>query len=174
MNESCAPYQRRALYLLLTIPMIVMYLAIAVLLWQVSKAALLIYGALFIIVALGQSYVCVYWQCPYVGKFAPCVGGFCLPASRIALLFRNAKRTERKYNIAVTLAFAAFLGIIVFPIYFLYQWNVVLMLAYLGVVIAYAAAYLWLICPACATRQVCPGGQTSTKLRDMIARQTES
>ena len=171
MNENCVPYQRRGLYLLLTIPMIVMYVAIAVLLWQVSKVALLIYGALFIIVALGQSYVCVYWQCPYVGRFAPCVGGFCLPSSRIALLFKKAKRTEQRYNMAVTLAFAALLGIIVLPIYFLYQQHIVLMLAYLGIVAAYAVSFLCLICPACATRQVCPGGQTSTKLRDMITRQ---
>ena len=171
MNGNCVPYQRRALYLALTVPMIAMYVAIAVLLWQVSKASLLIYGALFIIVALGQSYVCVYWQCPYVGKFAPCVGGFCLPSSRIALLFKNAKRTERRYNIAVTSAFAALLGIIVVPLYFLYQLHIAFLLIYLVVVLAYAVAFLWLICPACATRQVCPGGQTSTKLRGMITRQ---
>jgi hypothetical protein len=170
MNGSCAPYQRRTLYLLLTVPMIVMYVAIAVLLWQVSKIALLIYAALFIIVAVGQSYVCVYWQCPYVGKFAPCVGGFCLPASRIALLFKNAKKSERRYNTAVTSAFAALLGIIVLPLYFLYQLHIAYLLIYLGIVIAYAVAFLWLICPVCATRQVCPGGQASTKLRDRLAR----
>ena len=169
MDENCVPYQRRTLYLLLTIPMIAMYVAIAVLLWQASKAALLIYGALFIIVAVGQSYVCVYWQCPYVGKFAPCVGGFCLPSSRIALLFRKAKRTERRYNIAVILAFAALIGIIVLPFYFLFQLHTAYLLVYLGIVVIYAVAFLWLICPACATRQVCPGGRTSTKLRDKLA-----
>jgi hypothetical protein len=168
MNEPCVPYQRKTLYLLLTIPMIVMYVAMALLLWQVSKAALLVYVALFIIVALGQSYVCVYWQCPYVGKFAPCVGGFCLPSSRIALLFKNVEKTERRYNMAVTLAFAALLGIIILPLYFLYRLHIAFLLIYLVVVLAYAVAFLWLICPACATRQVCPGGQISTKLRDKI------
>ena len=152
MSENCVPYQRRTLYLLLTIPMIVMYVAIALLLWQVSKAALSIYGVLFVVVALGQSYVCVYWQCPYVGKFAPCVGGFCLPSSRIALLFKNAKRTEQRYNIAVTSAFAALLGIVVLPLYFLYQLHIAFLLIYLVVVAVYAVAFLWLICPACATR----------------------
>ena len=171
MDEPCVPYQRKTLYLLLTVPMIVMYVAIAVLLWQASKAALLIYGALFVIVAVGQSYVCVYWQCPYVGRFAPCVGGFCLPSSRIALLFRNAKRTERRYNMAVTLAFAALLGIIVLPLYFLYQLHIAFLLIYLVVVMVYAVTFLWLICPVCATRRVCPGGQTSTRLRNMFARQ---
>jgi len=168
MNENCVPYKRKSWYLLLTVPMIVMYVAIAVFLWRVSLAFFVIYCALFIAVAISQSYVCVYWQCPYVGKFAPCVGGFCLPSSQIARLFRNVKRSERTYNIAVTLAFVGFLGIIILPIYFLYQLNMVYMLIYLGIVLVYAISFLWLICPVCGTRYICPGGQTSTKLRDII------
>jgi hypothetical protein len=69
---------------------------------------------------------------------------------------------------AVTLAFAALLGIIILPLYFLYRLHIAFLLIYLVVVLAYAVAFLWLICPACATRQVCPGGQISTKLRDKI------
>ena len=74
MNENCVPYPRKRLYLLLTIPMLVMYVAVAAFLWQVSLTFFVIYLSLFVVVALSQSYVCVYWQCPYVGKFAPCVG----------------------------------------------------------------------------------------------------
>lgn len=168
MNENCVPYKRKSLYLLLTIPMLALYVVIAAFLWQASITFFVIYCALFVIVAIAQSYVCVYWQCPYIGKFAPCVGGFCLPSSQIARLFKNAKRTERTYNIVVTLAFACFLGIIVLPVYFLYKQSIVYLLIYLGIVLVYAAGFLWLICPACGTRHVCPGGQTSTKLREMI------
>jgi hypothetical protein len=170
MNRDCVPYPRKSLYLLLTVPMIVMYVAIAAFLWQVSIAFFVIYLALFVVVAISQSYVCVYWRCPYVGKFAPCAGGFCLPSSQMARLFKNVERSETTYNIVVTLAFVGFLGIIVLPIYFLYQQGAVYLLAYLGIVLIYAASFLWLICPVCATRHVCPGGQTSTKLREMIVR----
>ena len=168
MNNNCVPYPRKKLYLILTVPMIVMYVVIAVFLWRVSTAYFVIYLVLFITVAISQSYVCAYWQCPYVGKFAPCVGGFCLPSSQIARLLKNVKRTERIYNIVVTLAFASFLGIIILPIYFLYQQGAAYLSVYLGIILIYAASFLWLICPVCGTRQVCPGGQTSTKLREII------
>ena len=150
--------------------MIGLYVLIATFLWQVSVVFFAVYCALFVIVAIAQSYVCVYWQCPYVGKFAPCVGGFCLPASQIARLFKKTKRSERAYNIVVSLAFAAFLGIIILPVYFLYKQSGVYLLTYLGIVLVYAASFLWMICPVCDTRHVCPGGQTSMKLRDMLVR----
>ena len=168
MNGNGVPYPRRSLYLLLTIPMIGMYVAIAVFLWNISVAYFLIYCALFVIVAITQSYICVYYQCPYIGKFAPCVGGFCLPSSQIARWLRNSKRTEGVYNIVVTLAFTAFLGIIFLPIYFLYQQNLFYLLAYIVIVIFYAASFLGFICPVCGTRHVCPGGQTSTKWIEII------
>lgn len=168
MNENCVPYPRKTLYLLLTIPMIGIYVAIAALLLRVSPTSFVVYCGLFVIVALSQSYVCAYLQCPYVGKFAPCVGGFCLPSSQIARWLKNTKRTKRNYNIFVSLAFVAFLGIIVLPIYFLHQQSLLHLLIYLGIVLFYAASFLGFICPACGTRHVCPGGQTSTKLREIL------
>jgi hypothetical protein len=169
MNKHCEPYQRKTLYLVLTIPMIAMYVVIAAYLWNVARPFFIIYIALFITVTIAQSYVCVYFECPYVGRFAPCVGGFCLPSSQIARLFKNVKRTKRRFNILVNIAFASFLGIIILPMYFLYQGSVFYLLIYLGIVLAYASSFLWLICPVCGTRHICPGGQTSTKLRDMLS-----
>jgi hypothetical protein len=171
MSESCVPYPKKSLYLLLTIPMIGMYVVIAAFLWQVSVVIFAVYCTLFVVVAISQSYVCVYWQCPYVGRFAPCVGGFCLPSSQIARLLKNVKRSKRTYNIFVNLAFVGFVGIIVLPLYFLYQQSAVYLLVYLGIVVVYAASFLGLICPACGTRHVCPGGQTSTRLREMLAKE---
>jgi hypothetical protein len=168
MREACVPYKRKALYLFITIPMIGMYIAIAAFLWTINFSYFLIYCALFVIVAMTQSYVCIYLQCPYVGKFAPCVGGFCLPSSQIARLFKNAKSSEGIYNVVVTLAFTAFLGIILFPIYFLYIQSVAYLLIYIVIVLAYAVIFLSFICSVCGTREVCPGGQTSTKLVNLF------
>jgi hypothetical protein len=170
MNPDCVPYRRKSLYLLLTIPMIGLYVVLAAMLWQASVIAFVAYCALFVVVALCQSYVCVYWQCPYVGRFAPCVGGFCLPSSQIARLFTYTARSERVYNTVVSAAFAGFLGIIVLPVYFLYRQDLVFLLAYLGIVLVYAALFLWFICAVCATRQRCPGGQASSRLREMFRR----
>jgi hypothetical protein len=170
MGENCVPYRRKGLYLALTLPMIALYVAIAIYLWTVGIVFSVLYIALFVLVATAQAYVCVYWQCPYVGKFAPCVGGFCLPSSQIARLYRNVKRSEGTYNFALTLAFVSFVAIILFPVYFLYQLGLLYLLAYLGVVVVYGLCFLLFICPVCGTRHVCPGGQTAVRLRESIDR----
>lgn len=170
MGENCVPYRRKGLYLALTLPMIALYIAIAVYLWTVGVVFAVLYVAVFVLVATAQAYVCVYWQCPYVGRFAPCVGGFCLPSSQIARLYRNVKRSEGTYNLALTLAFVSFVAIILFPVYFLYQLGLLYLLGYLGIVVVYALCFLLFICPVCGTRHVCPGGQTAVKLRKSIGR----
>jgi hypothetical protein len=168
MSENCVPYQRRALYLVLTVPMILLYIAIAVYLWTVHIAFFVLYGACFVLVAVLQGYICAYWQCPYIGKFAPCAGGFCLSSSQIARLFRNAKKSETTYNIVASFAFLSLLGIIALPLYFIYQLSVLLLLAYLGIVVVYSLSFLLLICPVCGTRYVCPGGKVAMRLRESI------
>jgi hypothetical protein len=167
-KNECVPYKRKSLYLILTIPMIVLYIAIAVFLWQINVVFFAIYASLFVFVALFMSYVCVYWQCPYVGKFAPCVGGFCLPSSQIARLMKNAKRSEARYNTFLTLAYVSFFGIILFPMYFLYVQGIVYLLGYIGIVVVYGLMFTLFICPVCGTRYVCPGGQTAAKMRAAI------
>ncbi len=166
--NDCVPYKRKSLYLTLTIPMIAMYIAIAIFLWKISVVLLAVYVSLFVFVALFMSYVCVYWQCPYIGKFAPCVGGFCLPSSQIARVFKNAKRSESRYNTFLTLAYVCFFGIILFPIYFLYLHSIVLLLAYIGIVVVYGSVFTLFVCPVCGTRHICPGGQAAVKLREKI------
>ena len=165
MTETGVPYKREALYLLLTLPMIAMYVVIAVFLWITHWAYVAAYCGLFVLVAVFQSQVCVHWQCPHVGSLAPCVGGFCLPSSQIARLFKRTKRSEKMYPIFLTLAYISFFGIILFPVYFIYLQGLVYMLVYLGVVAVYASCFLLFICPACGARHVCPGGQTATRLK---------
>lgn len=170
MNKNCVPYKRKTLYLLLTIPMIVIYGMIALFLWSVHSAYFMIYCAFFILVAIFQGYVCVHWQCPYVGKFAPCVGGFCLPSSQIARLFKRVKRSEKTYTIVLTLAYINFFGFILFPVYFIYRQSFVYALIYVCIVAVYALCFLLFICPVCGTRHVCPGGQTAMQLQYKIKR----
>jgi hypothetical protein len=171
MHQDCVPYPRRALYLLLTVPMIGLYIAIAAYMWTFRIAFFVVYIASFVLVAILQSYVCVVWECPYVGRFAPCAGGFCLPSSQIARLFRNTQRSETTYNIVVTLAFLSLIAFVLTPVYPLYRLGLLYLLAYVGVAIVYALCFLAFVCPVCATRHVCPGGQAAAKLRGSIRRQ---
>ena len=168
MNELCVPYPRKGLYLLFTIPMFVVYILIATHLWTIKIVFFVIYCAFFIFVALFMSYVCVYWECPYVGKFAPCVGGFCLLSSQIARLWKNVRGSDQIYNVALNLAYFNFFGIILFPIYFLYQLGLLYFLAYLGIATIYIILFMRFICPVCGTRHICPGGQSATALQNFI------
>ena len=165
MEQNCKSYPRKILYWILNIPMIIIYLLIALLLWNVNLTTFIVYLSFFVIVAFAQAYVCDYWQCPYVGKFAPCVGGFCLPSSRIAILFRNAKKTKELYTIIALIAFAAFLGIFFLPVYFIYLYCVTYFVLYVAVLIAYGVLFLRFICPVCCTNKVCPGGKFALKLK---------
>jgi len=167
-NESCVPYKRKTQYLVLTIPMIMMYVVIAVYLWGVNIVAFSIYLSLFVFVAFFMSYVCVHWECPYVGKFAPCVGGFCLPSSQLARLFKKAKRSETRYNIFLNLAYVSFFGIILFPMYYLYEKSIIYLVMYIGIVIVYWVLFTLNICPVCGTRHICPGGQMAIKIEEKL------
>jgi len=167
-KNECVPYKRKLIYLALTIPMIALYIAIAMFLWQINVVFFAVYASLFVFVASFMSYVCVYWQCPYVGKFAPCVGGFCLPSSQIARLMKNAKRSKARYNTFLTLAYASFFGIILFPMYFLYLQGIVYFLGYIGIVVVYCLLFTLFICPVCGTRHICPGGQAAVKMKTAI------
>lgn len=170
MCEKCVTYERKTLYSLLTLPMIILYIAVAAYLWTISLPAFIVYCTFFVLVAVLQGYVCACWECPYIGRFGPCLGGMCLPSSQISRLFRNIKKTETSYTIISTLAFLNILAVIVFPVYFIYQLNVTWLLAYLALATAYVLCFLLFICPVCATRQLCPLGQTGVKLQRTINR----
>lgn len=165
LGDRCVPYRRKGLYWLITLPMLVMYGGILIYVGMAGILPALLYLGLMGGTALGQSYICACWDCPYVGRFAPCVGGFCLPASRLAGLWTHAPHSESRYQVVLNLTMAMFGGALLFPGYFLYRAGFFWMIGYVGAVFLYLAVFLFLVCPACATNQVCPAGQLAVRLR---------
>ena len=165
MHDDCVPYPRRALYLAITAPIVVVYVAIAFFLGSIRLSLVLIYGACFVLIGVFQAYCCVHQDCPYIGRFCPGAGGFCVPASRLAKLWRNVERTDTRFNVFGSIAFLNLLVVVFLPVYFLYQQSPLAMLAYLTIVVAYTLGMLLLICPVCAIRDTCPGGKASARLR---------
>jgi hypothetical protein len=131
--------------------MFLLYLGVALLLSWFGAGGLLIYLAFFPIAILGQITACVEFQCPCIDGFGPCVGGFGIPARWL-------------FQVGITTAEIAFFGIILYPVYFLFQAGTGYLIGYLVIVLFYAGVFLTRICPMCAIQEKCPGRQTSTAL----------
>ncbi|MEJ2267461.1 MAG: hypothetical protein P8X70_00060 [Nanoarchaeota archaeon] len=163
-------YKRKILYWLITFPLIIMYFIIGYYLYQLNGIFLLIYSLFFVITILFQSYNCVHWKCPHVGTACPGVGGFCVLSSPVArgLIKLNIKTNEKTYKILCSVAFFGFLGIIIFPIYFIAKINLFLVGGYLLIIGLYYLGMTFMICPHCGARKNCPGGKSSTKLIERL------
>ncbi|MBN1695650.1 hypothetical protein JW879_09705 [candidate division WOR-3 bacterium] len=154
--------------MLLTIPIIILYLFVIVHLWELNKLIFTIYCSLFVLGILFQSYCCAYQRCPYIGKFCPGLGGFIIPASIVALLLKKVKKVKSLFDLFASLGFLCLLGIIILPIYFIYKLGVNLLIFYSIIVIAYSVLFLVLICPVCAIRDTCPAGKASSNIYKSI------
>ena len=75
MDKDCIPFKRKVLYLVLTIPLLLIFVAIAIYLFLTSLIPFIIYCSIIFMVIILQSYCCAYQNCPYVGKFCPGIGG---------------------------------------------------------------------------------------------------
>jgi hypothetical protein len=138
----------------------------AYVLWTYNFVYTIIYIAIFVLIHLVQSYCCYYQSCPYVGGFCPAVAGIVF-SSILAKLLEKIKPKKSKVWFEVFATFGAILllGLIIFPLYWLFLYNIIAFIGFLLLVMVYATAFLLTICPVCATRKTCPGGIASTKLR---------
>jgi len=160
-DMSCYPYRRKGWYLTLTIPFLVLMAAIAVVLWRTSPilsfSMLLLYG----ITCLGQAYCCAHQDCPYIGGFCPGVIGI-MPAAWIAkALYANRplERSQDRFNRNVAFAMTGWIGLIVLPLYWLAKLGIGYAVGYVAAHIVYAIIFGLTVCPVCAIRHTCPGGQ---------------
>lgn len=87
-----------------------------------------------------------------------------MPASVVALLLRHIKKTKMLFDLFASLASLCLLGIIIVPIYFIYNLKVSFLLFYIIIVIAYSVSFLMLICSVCAIRDTCPAAKVSSNL----------
>jgi hypothetical protein len=170
-NKTCIPYSRKYVYFLLTIPLMLLILVIVVFLFLINPFLSVIYLSFWIGANIFQSYCCNFQDCPYIEGFCPAVAGI-IPASRIARLpvIKNMKKSKSRFEIFATFGSLCLLGLIIFPLFFLIELDLLYPLAYLILILVYAILFLWNICPVCAIRGTCPGGLFSTRLRSFFGR----
>jgi hypothetical protein len=160
-DMTCFPYRRKKLYAALTIPLFLIYIAIFVYLWSFSYFLSLSYFLLYLIVCLFQSYCCAYQECPYIGGFCPAVSGI-MPSSILAkfLYGRKVRRKSKAlFNLNATIAFAALLGFVLLPVYWIYRLGILYLIGYVVFYSGYYLVFMLTVCPACAIRETCPGGK---------------
>lgn len=167
MYRHSIPYKHKGLYILITLPMIFMYILIAYYLYTVNILNLIIYCVFFILTIILQSYNCIYWECPHVGTLCPGAGGFCVLSSPIGKLLIKLKirRSAKIYKFVCNIAFLGFLGIIFYPVYYIHKISVFHLALYFFIILFYFAAMMMFICPACGAKTACPGGQLSSKIK---------
>jgi hypothetical protein len=112
-----------------------------------------------------QAYCCACQECPYIGEFCPAITGI-YPANILARMkygdkeeLRGMVKSERKLETDATLAAICMGGTIVFPLYWLAKRSAFLAAGYIFVSAVYYLFHFLGVCPVCAIRDTCPGGQ---------------
>jgi hypothetical protein len=166
-DMTCVPYRRKGLYLALTIPIVLIVAAVIVTLATFSVLLSIIVVLLYLSMSIFQAYCCAYQGCPYVGGFCPGVMGI-LPASLLAqLLYGGGEivRSRERFQRHAILTCVSWLGVILFPLTWLVRLGAGFAAVYVLSHLAYTLAFWLTICPACAIRDICPGGRLHRELR---------
>ncbi len=166
---SCVPYSRKKVYMIITLPLMLLILIIFGYLFFLNPFFGIIYISFWFGANIFQSYCCEYQDCPYTDGFCPAVAGI-IPASRIANLpiIKNMKKSKTRFDLFATFGSLCLIGLIVFPVFFIVELGILYPLGYIVFIVIYAILFLWNVCPVCAIRGTCPGGKASTTLRNLL------
>jgi hypothetical protein len=163
---SCVPYRRKGLYFALTIPFLLLLVAVFVYLWRYSFVLSIVFASFFVGMSYFQAYCCAYQECPYVGGFCPAVIGI-MPASLMAkvLYGKGVVKSQRRFELSATLGVACWVGLILFPLFWIAKIGWIWAAGYVLCHVVYTVIFGATICPACAIRDICPGGRASGAVR---------
>ena len=164
---SCDPYRRRGLYLIVTIPFVVLLVLVFAYLWTFGVVLSIVFASFYFAMCYFQAYCCAYQDCPYIGGFCPAIAGI-VPASALAkLIYGKSEMTKSRsaFRAHVALALAGWLGMIVFPLFWLTKLGVWSAIGYVAGHAVYYVVFGLTVCRACAIRGTCPGGRLQKMLR---------
>ena len=160
-DMSCVPYRRKGLYLAVTAPFLALLVLVFAYLWTFSFILSLVFASFYFAMCYFQAYCCAYQDCPYVGGFCPAIAGI-VPASALAKLAYGRKqitRSKRAFEVHAAIAFAAWIGLIAWPLFWLSRLGVWATVGYVVCHALYYTVFGLTICPVCAVRDTCPGGR---------------
>jgi hypothetical protein len=159
-DMGCVPYRRKPLYLILTVPFLVVLILVGVYLWRFSPWLTAAMAFFYLWTCFFQAYWCAAQDCPYVGRFCPAVAGI-VPASWIAKWLyggREVHASRARLEIHAVLAVLGMLAWTILPLWWIAKLSIGLAVAYVVWQLAYVVVFWLTICPVCAIRETCPGG----------------
>lgn len=184
-DMSCYPYRRKGLYLAIVIPYLAVLTSVFFFLLfkkrHGEKAVVgqkdkmrfvpgLVYLAFYLGMCYFQAYCCACQECPYIGEFCPAIAGI-YPANILARMkygdrekIKEMIKSEKKLKTDAALATICWGGIMVFPLYWLAKRSALLAAGYVFVHAVYYLFHGLIICPVCAIRDTCPGGQLQARV----------
>jgi len=164
---SCVPFRKRGLYFALTIPFLLVLLAVLVYLTTVNLLLALAFVVLYLLTCWFQAYCCAYQNCPYVGGFCPTIAGIWLanPMARIVRRAGIVPRSRRAFELYALLAIVCWIALVLFPVAWIARLSGRLAGGYVLVHIVYGVIFFLTVCPGCAIRETCPGGSVQKMLR---------
>ena len=171
-DMSCVPYRRKRLYFVLTLPLIMLLIAVFVYLWTISFILSLVFLVFYLVMSYFQAYCCVYQDCPYVGGFCPAVLAI-LPANLCAKHLygrQGVVKSKKAFSLQASLAIAGWLGLIVSPVFWVATLGVGFAVGYVVIHVVYTVIFGFTICPVCAIRDTCPGGKLQGVVSKLLAR----
>ena len=160
-DMSCVPYRRKGLYLILTMPFLVLLVSVFVYLWTYSFILSIALLSFYSAMCYFQAYCCAYQDCPYVGGFCPAIVGI-IPASLLTKLIYGKKqvvRSKKSFEMHAAVASVGWLGLIAFPLFWIAKLGIAVAAGYVVCHAVYYVIFGLTICPACAIRHTCPGGK---------------
>lgn len=160
-DPSCVPYRRWGLYWALTAPFLAMLLAVVIYLGTVHPLLALMPVACFASMCYFQAYCCAYQECPYIGRPCPAVIGI-LPANWLARTLYGGRLPVpdiQRFERSAALGIVSWVALALSPLYWLWRAHWAWAAAYALCHLAYALTFGLTICPSCAIRDSCPGGQ---------------
>jgi hypothetical protein len=160
-DMSCVPYKRKGLYLVLTLPFLALLIAVFIYLWTFSFIFSMAFLLFFLAMCYFQAYCCACQDCPYIGGFCPAIVGI-MPANVLAKLIHGKKKiikSKKSFERNVTLASLCWLGLIVFPLFWIAKFGALYAGVYVACHVIYYVIFGLTICPVCAIRNSCPGGK---------------
>jgi hypothetical protein len=166
-DRRCVPYRRRGWYWTLTGPFLAVLVLVLIRLWTVHPGLSIVMLLLYLLTCVFQAYCCAYQECPYIGGFCPAIAGI-VPASFFARWLFRGKRpsgSRRRFGAYVTLAILSWLCLIVLPVPWITRLGGFLAVGYVALHALYTVVFFLTVCPACAIRHICPGGNFQTRIR---------